>query len=271
MKKPCKLLFSLLVSFSFMCVCVFADEAYPVITSYTDNPSWNYISPLKTENDNWDYLIQVIDEKLATFTYDNVLIGFDGNNINLYTGITASGAKTYWAYDVIAGTWINQAVTYINERNGILAMENVPILTYNSNFADFQNYNAVTWAEAKEAYSTGKYAEIIEAINNQTSVIQYGDSSDRQTVSEAESANDSLTTAIDEYDLIEQQYIDDFNTNLDNIDVSGFQWDSSFPLTAMWITTQFNRLVMDTPVESLVTFSLIIGICLYLIGRYKGL
>lgn len=101
-------------------------------------------------------------------------------------------------------------------------------------------------------------------------ILTNGDESDIATTNEAISVNEELKTVVDEYDVIEQQYISDFNTNLDNINVSDFSWESGFLPSAMWVTSQFNELVMETPIETLITFSLIIGITLYLIGRYSG-
>lgn len=275
------LLFSFLLSFSLFVYTAFAEDSTlpsnSLSTMSLDSQGFIYVAMLNTGNDEWG---QFIDKMNTVITNDSGYVIFiDDYGVKGYYGnfsITQSGTLTY-----ISGPYIS--MNFADDEagsgtSGNVTINNAPIVAMNTTlnsgiFGTYENKNIIDWDTAVRLYGRSvpsEYQEIIDAIDNQTQTIIDGTDSSSDSADVAVSANSDLKDVIDEYDSIEQSYIQDFNTNLGNIDLSGFSWDSSFLTSAAWVTTQFDELVMETPFESLITFSLIIGITLYLIGRYKG-
>lgn len=283
MKTPCKLLIAFILSFSLFCLPAFADDDYEISTlSVLSQDYLGYVGFYNSGNDEWDYVINYI-ESLNLDSYDGYLIRSDSNgDIDIlydFSRWDSSDGSAYFSkiglclYSIADATYEcsskNQSNYHVFEQAPIFAMK----LNQPSYWSNIKNWNAVDVTKMIEIYESGITDEtqaIIDAINNQTDVIINGDDSTSDSVDSADDLNLSLQDKIDEFDALEQSYISDFNDNLADIDISGFNWDSSFLTSAAWVTTQFNELVMETPFENLITFSLIIGICLFLIGRYRG-
>lgn len=281
MNRSGKILLSLILSFSLFCLPAFADESTlpsnSLSTMSLDSQGFIYVAMLNTGSDEWG---QFIDKMNTVITNDSGYVIFiDDYGVKGYYGnfsITQSGTLTY-----ISGSYIS--MNFADDEpgtgtSGNVTLNNAPIVAMNTTsntgiFGTYENKNIIDWDTAVRLYGRSvpsEYQEIIDAIDNQTQTIIDGTDASSSVADDADSINSDLKDKIDEFDELEQSYINDFNDNLADIDVSGFNWDSSFLTSAAWVTTQFNELVMETPFENLITFSLIIGICLFLIGRYRG-
>lgn len=80
-------------------------------------------------------------------------------------------------------------------------------------------------------------------------------------ISDIQSASDQTST-------IEQQINSDFNNNLDNIDTtSDLITDNNLLNSASWVRARFNELTVNNPFGDVLTFSMLLGLALLLIGR----
>lgn len=91
--------------------------------------------------------------------------------------------------------------------------------------------------------------------------------------------NDDITQEFtDQADLIvdlESSFTDDFESSLNNpsIDVNTTPqslFGSSFTASASWLRSAFNHLTLNNPFGSLLTYSLLLGLALLIIGRLLG-
>lgn len=84
-------------------------------------------------------------------------------------------------------------------------------------------------------------------------------------------SNTTLNNRVDQMNNIETEYNSDLNAALDDIDIStDLVQHTGFTNAALWVSAQFNRLVLGTPFELVMTFSLITGLALVLIGKMRG-
>lgn len=84
-------------------------------------------------------------------------------------------------------------------------------------------------------------------------------------------SNTTLNNRVDQMNTIETEYNSDLNAALDDIDLStDLVQHTGFTNAALWVSAQFNRLVLGTPFELVITFSLITGLSLVLIGKMRG-
>lgn len=96
-----------------------------------------------------------------------------------------------------------------------------------------------------------------------------GSSDSSSSSSALDNANENLGNSINDYDEIENGQVEDFNTNIGNLNTDlGILNLSDFTTTAMWLSNQMTRIVTSNNViQYMITFSLIIGFALVLIGR----
>lgn len=89
--------------------------------------------------------------------------------------------------------------------------------------------------------------------------------SESQLDDQTSAANDSFDQAVS----IENDFSDDMNSALDDIDTSfsPSNMGSKFQSSAIWVTQQFDRVTSSTPFGSLLGFSLLLGLALLIVGK----
>lgn len=96
---------------------------------------------------------------------------------------------------------------------------------------------------------------------------------DKSDINSNNTANDELGSNIGEYDDLENNAVDDFNTSLDDLNTENkLLSDSDFMVTAQWVSTQLQN-IYDSNIylSYMIDFSLILGIALTIIGiKAKG-
>lgn len=108
------------------------------------------------------------------------------------------------------------------------------------------------------------------AVNTNNSLIS-GNPTSQAAQSALDNSNTTLNNRVDQMNNIETEYNSDLNAALDDIDLStDLVQHTGFTNAALWVAAQFNRLVVGTPLELVVIFSLITGLALVLIGKVRG-
>lgn len=98
-----------------------------------------------------------------------------------------------------------------------------------------------------------------------------GNSTSQAANNALSSENQELNSTVSQINTIETQYNSDLNDALGDIDLStDLVQHTGFTNAALWVSAQFNRLVIGTPFELVITFSLITGLALVLIGKVRG-
>lgn len=107
--------------------------------------------------------------------------------------------------------------------------------------------------------------QLIEVTSN-------GNKNTQTAINNNTQANNNITDSGTQYHSIENTANNDMNSSLENIDLNagkGLIKVSKFGTSARWVVRQFNRIVMDTPFELLITYSLTIGLSLLLVGKVR--
>lgn len=121
----------------------------------------------------------------------------------------------------------------------------------------------------------------INAINEASSAIQSKlDKSNQLMDTGNENTGNSIGTAMNQnihfndtktkYQNLENAQIVEMDNNIDAINTSpDLISNSKFLTSANWVTLQFNRLVMNTPIELVLMFSMTLGLALVFIGKLR--
>lgn len=100
-------------------------------------------------------------------------------------------------------------------------------------------------------------------------IIANGTTGSSQTASSVTSESQSLTDVSDDIHDMESTFNNDLNNNLQAIDttITPGTFGSSFLASSSWVKTQFDQLTSNTPFGSVLSFSLILGLGLLIVGR----
>lgn len=229
------------------------------------------ILSLNSFNNNFSYSKQIN----SRYKQDNIVIAVLSNNPNsMFSNITAINNqnetlnfKTIYNFNIpIGGYYLNMVEIEPNINTGYVFL-----------------YNAVKPTNLIPIY-TGLKSKIpddiyrflydndrtIDAINNLDNHVTVGTNSTSGTVSNNNTITNSFNNNSDDLYNIENTWNDDMNNNLNNLDINSEMISSNkFLVTANWVRTQFERLVLNTPFELLLIYSLILGIALIFIGKVK--
>lgn len=109
----------------------------------------------------------------------------------------------------------------------------------------------------------------LKAKNN--TLVESGNNISQSAENALSGQNEALSGSVNQINSIETTYNDDLNAALNDIDIStDLVQHTGFTNAALWVATQFNRFVIGTPIELVLTFSLVTGLGLILLGRVRG-
>lgn len=92
----------------------------------------------------------------------------------------------------------------------------------------------------------------------------------QQATSELDSSTSDLTTESDDYIQVENNLSSGFDSAMEDMPTDfdfNSQFGNKFSNSAQWVRLQFNNLTERNPFGSLITYSLILGLALLLVGR----
>lgn len=117
-------------------------------------------------------------------------------------------------------------------------------------------YMPIYYGDINNKYLSSEFAEM------------YGLMRINSASSNLDDTNTQFQTDANSLISIEDSFNSSLNSNLDNINPT-FNMGSSFLASANWVSTQFNRIVNNTPFASLITFGLTLGLGLLIIGKIR--
>ena len=178
----------------------------------------------------------------------------DWQNIYTATGSGASESQTITDSDEISQQLV-QDINIVNQLNN----------TTNTNW--YINETTINNSEYTEN-TNGKpwWAYLLEAI---LSLFQIGDG-EQQTIINTNNLNIDLNDKLNEYNEIEDQQLNNLDTNLEAIEVeSDMLENNKFVGSANWVAQQYTRMTNGTVIGSLIGFSLLFGLALIFIGKIR--
>lgn len=104
---------------------------------------------------------------------------------------------------------------------------------------------------------------------NLDDVLQHGNALTQGSKNDLDIMDSQFNSSYDRYQSIEQGLIEDYNNNLDDIDLHTYKITNNLDLinTANFVRTQFDRLTLNNPFGLVLGFSLCVGLALLLIGK----
>lgn len=112
---------------------------------------------------------------------------------------------------------------------------------------------------------------VSNAANATNSTLNEGNAVSQVVQNNLQSKNTELNTTVSQINSIETTYNDSLNSALNDISTTNdLVQHTGFTNAALWVSAQFNRLVINTPFELIITFSMVSGLALVLIGKMRG-
>lgn len=111
--------------------------------------------------------------------------------------------------------------------------------------------------------------ELTTQTNNLLTTLINGNTSTNNSVNDANQNNNNMSNSVNNLNNIENTLTNDLSTNLNNIDLSlNLNSNTDFVASANYVKNVFNRLTTYSSINILITYSLILGIAMLIIGRY---
>lgn len=100
-------------------------------------------------------------------------------------------------------------------------------------------------------------------------ILANGTTGSNQSANNVTNESSNLTDVSDDIHSMESTFNNDLNNNLQVIDttVTPGTFGSSFLASSSWVKTQFDQLTSNTPFGSVLSFSLVLGLGLLIVGR----
>lgn len=155
-----------------------------------------------------------------------------------------------------------------------LNLESYNVITFNSNY--FTGKIIPLYVGHKSYISDSLYRfiygsdRIIETIESQTKIIETGNINSQQKGQELNTETNKMSNQMIQFESIENNASENMNNALNNINTNpSLISNNKFLISVNWITDQFNRLVTNTPFEAVITFCLVFGLGLLLLGKVR--
>lgn len=99
---------------------------------------------------------------------------------------------------------------------------------------------------------------------------EIGNTESQTVETNTDSTNTQLIGTSGQYTNIENQFNDNFTNAINDLNITDTLTNNQkFASSANWVRVQFNRIVNNTPFASVITFCLIIGFALIMIGKVR--
>lgn len=134
----------------------------------------------------------------------------------------------------------------------------------------FSEIDATNQVNASINQTIVQNSQIIQSQNQMNNLIDSGNSASQNASSSIDSVTADLNTSSGKFEQFESQFNKDLSNNLDMIDISGGNLGnvSDFVNTANFVKLQFDTILNNSGLYKVaLTFSLILGLALLLIGR----
>lgn len=232
-------------------------------------------------NDYNLYQFPIFDLKANDIFFNAYL----GNNPNNYYSLIFMCDSNIYSLDVLKTYLDLNGLTILNDNfwtvgrfiNGIGYIHKLDfIYTANSfNFKVLKNFKMMpiyfgqvsnTHISTDFALNFGLSNPLLDNLN----IIANGNQGSNNSVNDNDNNNQLLDETNSEYEAIEQQFNENMNDSLDDINMqSDLLSNQDFLNSASFVKTQFNRLLNNTILGSLITFFLLLGLASIFIGRNK--
>lgn len=230
----------------------------------------NYLYPIFNE-DNTKQIsntqVTVAQKKciLVMYTNRSIYNATTFNNFFTYnTNFTISDFK--YVQRSTSGWIIN--VTFENTSS---STQNLNLRSVNSNGKFTVIYNNIYYNSYPVSTDFAIQFGLNNAILDNLEKIANGTTSSNNSSSSLNDANSEFDSTVSDYQQLETGFNDNLDNSMDDIvieDVNNL--GSTFLSSARWVSSQFNTLTNNTPFGSLLSFSMLIGLALLIIGKvYK--
>lgn len=104
-----------------------------------------------------------------------------------------------------------------------------------------------------------------------SNLVENGNMTSQTATHELDNTTSDLSSTADQYHNLENTFINDLDSNLQNLTLdSNLITNGNFLTSANWVRTQFNRMTNNNPFGSMIFFTLSLGIALAIIGKIRS-
>lgn len=116
----------------------------------------------------------------------------------------------------------------------------------------------------------GKEKEMLVSNPSSNELLENGNSNSQNSVSANNSQNNTLSSTVDTINSLESSFVEDMDTAFQDIDFNNdFIGGSSLLRSMSWVRSQYDRMTNNNVIGSFIQYSLLFGLGLLIIGRYK--
>lgn len=219
-------------------------------------PAWSSVFTFYKSYNREFNIILGLNRNDQTSTILQKIVPIDDVTINV-TDSTMRGTNAYRFYNIqlICNSNSNgYADLMFNVTNDVIP---IFILDFNKRYNISTDF-ALQW---------GLTNEMLENIK----IIANGTTQSNQSSESLDDSKDDMQESFNDMFEYESDFNNDMNTALRDLNVQfdvGNQLGSKFLASADWVRTQFNTLTNNTPIGTVISFSLILGIAMLLVGKY---
>ena len=218
--------------------------------NYVKDSSWNWDNSILARDDNPTYMI--------FYTRSTILNA--NRTVNFYNYSSSQGTPNYsWDAEIFGHLYLN-----------------VIKISANSPTRTVPAFNGITDQEILPVYygyENSMPDEVAYSIRIRKPIGYYFDKGNNNTSSIVNNATDSkneVNDKITSFDSLENNSVSNMNTNINNLNLtSDILSNSKFLTSANWVKVQFDRMTVNTPIGSVLSFSLILGISLIFLGKIR--
>lgn len=168
----------------------------------------------------------------------------------------------------------NQQVQ-INNESTIITNQGIQITRMNTMITNqnTQITNQNTQIINQETQITNQNT-IITKLTDLITQIKTGENKEKNSANQADSANSQMNDTISSYENLESNSLNNMNDSLDSLDISNQNnnlfGNSKFIGSAKWVRDRFNELTVNNAFGYMITFSLVIGLSLTIVGKLRN-
>lgn len=136
---------------------------------------------------------------------------------------------------------------------------------------DITSTSTLNSAYLAGSYTSGSLTYYPDNVGSSTDqLIMNGDENTTSSSNSLDSGTSNMSSEFNDYFDMEDSFLDNMSNSMEDIEVSSdLVTDTNFLAAADWVRTQFNNLTLNSPFGLVVTFTLILGLALLIIGKIR--
>lgn len=220
-----------------------------VNTFIYDQDLSHYVEQYSMDLDQGGYNYTITSENISSDSFQSILLQPVFNN-------------EYYGYIVLNGTVKSNNTTMITLSNYKVFVNGSICNIY------LKSSTIATHSSLNISITVNTHGlSLKESVNN---AIYNGTQDSNESTQNLDDVSDSYSDVSSQVFNLEDQFGSGFNSSMNNVPTNfnfGTQFGNKFLASATWVRNQFDQLTLNNPFGALITYSLILGLALLIVGR----